>query len=468
MPYEINQGDKPSDECGVFAIYAPGTDVARLTYYGLYALQHRGQESAGIAVSAGDKIHTFKSLGLVSEIFNENILCKYSGKMAIGHVQHAIAKEDNIINAQPLLFHYLQGQVALAHNGSLINAQHWRRNLQTTGSVFQTTSDTEVFVNLIAYYSQNPIEEALMKCMIDLKGAYSLVLMTGDKIIGVRDPYGIRPLCLGRLDNKGYVLASESCALDVVGAEFIRDIEPGEIIIIDEQGCKSYKLPGGGKKALCSFEYIYLARPDTILDNRSVGVVRGKMGQVLAKESKIEADFVVPVPDSGIFSAFGYAQESGISLSEGLIKNRYVGRTFIRPTQELREVGVRLKLNPIRSIVKDNDIILVDDSIVRGTTSKQLVALLKKAEAKRVHLAITSPPIKFPCCYGIDMTVKHELIAFKKSVEEIRAYAGADTLTYLSIDGLLEALGGNRDEFCTACFDGNYPVELPETVGNGG
>ncbi len=460
MPHEIEWDEKVKDECGVFAIYAPKADVARLSYYGLYALQHRGQESAGIAVSDGNNIELYKNMGLVSEIFSEEIVSRYSGKMAIGHVRYSTTGGSSILNAQPLLFHYLQGQVALVHNGNLTNADHWRKNLQTTGSVFQTTSDTEVFVNLIARYSQNPIEESLMKCMIDLKGAFALIVMAEDKIIGVRDPHGIRPLCLGQLGKDGYVLASESCALDVVGAEFVRDIEPGEIVIIDEKGCKCFQVPSSGKRALCSFEYIYLARPDTVMDGRSVSVVRRKMGNNLAQESDVQADLVVPVPDSGIVAAFGYAEKSGITLAEGLMKNRYVGRTFIKPTQELREVGVRLKLNPIRSIVKGKDIILVDDSIVRGTTSRQLIGLLKRAGAKKVHLAISAPPVLYPCFYGIDTASREELIASKKSVEEIRQHTEADSLTYLSIEGLLKSLDGCQGGFCTACFDSKYPVEI--------
>ncbi len=465
MSHGLDLDGKIKDECGVFGIYSPKLDVARLCYYGLYALQHRGQESAGIAVSDGCAIQLYKNMGLVSEVFDEDTLKKYTGKMAIGHVRYSTTGDSSIINAQPLLFEYLQGQVALAHNGNLTNAKNWRSNLQMTGSVFQTSSDTEIFVNLIARYSQSPIEESLIKCMIDLKGAYSLIVMTNDKLVGVRDPHGIRPLCLGRLGDDGYVLASESCALDVVGAEFVRDIEPGEIIIIDEQNIRSFKVPNGHKKALCSFEYIYLARPDSVIDGKSVGVVRRKMGGILADESNIKADLIVPVPDSGIAAAFGYADKSGIPLAEALMKNRYVGRTFIKPTQQLREVGVRLKLNPIREVVKGKDVILVDDSIVRGTTSRQLISLLKNAGANKVHLAISSPPVLYSCFYGIDTAAREELIASKKSVEEIRKHTGADSLTYLSIEGLLKALDNREEGFCTACFDGNYPVEIPNERG---
>ena len=463
MSDELEFLDKPKDECGVFGIYAPGANVSALTYYGLYALQHRGQESAGIAVSDGEKIKLYKSMGLVSEVFNEEILAKYTGKMAIGHVRYSTPREGSILNAQPLLFHYLQGQVALAHNGNLTNANHWRHNLKATGSVFQTTSDTEVFVNLIARYSQSPIEEAVMKCMIDLKGAYSLVIMTENKLIGVRDSFGIRPLCLGRLGSDGYVLASESCALDVVGAEFIRDVEPGEIIIIDETGYSSIKVPTKSKQAICSFEYIYLARPDSIIDGKSVNLTRKKMGTILAQENKIEADLVIPVPDSGIVAAFGYAESSGIPQAEGLMKNRYVGRTFIKPSKELRELGVRLKLNPIKPVIKGKDIILVDDSIVRGTTSRKLISLFKNAGASKIHLVISSPPVLYPCYYGIDIVTREELIAANNEIEEIRKHIGADSLTYLSLEGLQEAL--EEEKFCTACFSGKYPVEIPNVSG---
>lgn len=460
---DLNDSDKPKDECGVFAIYAPGADVVALTYYGLYALQHRGQESAGIAVSDGEEIKLHKNVGLVSEVFSEEILAKYTGKLAIGHVRYSTTGEGSVLNAQPLLFQYFQGQVALAHNGNLTNAKHWKRNLQTTGSVFQTTSDTEIFINLIARYSQSPIEEAVMKCMIDLKGAYSLAVMTKDKLIGVRDPFGVRPLCLGRLGSDGYVLASESCALDVVGAEFIRDVEPGEIIVIDETGYSSIKVPMKGKQAFCAFEYIYLSRPDSVIDGKSVNLVRKKTGAILAQENKIEADIVIPVPDSGIASAFGYAESSGIPVAEILIKNRYVGRTFIKPSQDLRELGVRLKLNPVKSVIEGKDVILVDDSIVRGTTSKKLISLFKSAGANKVHLVVSSPPVLYPCYYGIDIVSSEELIAAKYDIEGIRKHIGADSLTYLSLKGLHEAL--EDDKFCKACFNGEYLIEIPDISG---
>ena len=464
MSNELELQDSPKDECGVFGIYSPSVDISAMTYYGLYALQHRGQESAGIAVSDGEKIKLYKNTGLVSDVFDEKILAGYTGKMAIGHVKYSTRKDaGGVLNAQPLLFRYFQGQVALANNGRLTNANHWKRNLQTTGSVFQTTSDTEVFVNLIARYSQNPIEEAVMKCMIDLKGAYSLVVMTENKLLGVRDAFGIRPLCLGKLGDDGYVLASETCALDVVGAEFIKDVDPGEIIIIDEKGYRSIKVPASGKHAICSFEYIYLARHDSIIDSRSVNMVRKRMGAILARESKIEADYVVPVPDSGIVAAFGYAEGSGVPLAEGLVKNRYIGRTFIKPSRELRELGVRLKLNPIKHVIKGKDIILVDDSLVRGTTSRKLISLLKNAGANKVHLVITSPPVLHPCYYGIDIATREELIAANNDLEGIRAYIGADSLTYLSFEGLREAMGDEK--FCQACFSGEYPAEIPDALG---
>lgn len=467
MSYEIELFDKPREECGVFGIYAPNIDVASLTYYGLYSLQHRGQESAGIAVSNGQNIKLYKNMGLVSEVFNEEILSDLPGQIALGHVRYSTKGDHDrtVINAQPQVFQYLQGQLAIAHNGNLINANHWRNNLQTTGSVFQTSSDTEVFMNLIARYNQNPIEEALMKCMIDLKGAYSLIVMTENKLIGVRDPFGIRPLCLGSIDDKGYVLASETCALDVIGAKFIKDVEPGEIIIIDENGYSSIKVSNLGRHALCAFEYIYLARPDSIIDGKSVNIVRKKMGNILAQENDIQADLVIPVPDSGIIPAFGYAQGSGIQLAEGLMKNRYMGRTFIKPVQKIRELSVRLKLNPIKPVIEGKDIIVVDDSLVRGTTSKKLVSLLRNAGVNKIHLVISSPPVLHPCHYGVNMASYEELIAVHYEVEEIRDHIGADSLTYLSVQGLLDALEG--DNYCHACFDGNYPAGIPDCIGRG-
>jgi amidophosphoribosyltransferase len=454
--------DKPQDECGVFGIYSKKNNGATLSYYGLYALQHRGQESAGIATSNGKNMKLYKNLGLVSEVFDEEKLAGLSGHLAVGHVRYSTTGSSSIENAQPLMFNYLQGRVALAHNGNLTNANELRYSLATTGSVFQSTSDTEVIINLIARYGQSPIEEALMKCMIDLKGAYSLVVMTENKLLGVRDPLGIRPLCLGKCKDGSYVLASESCALDTINAQFIRDIEPGEIVVIDEKGVKTIHNMASKEKALCVFELVYLARPDSVMDGEAVISVRKEMGRQMAKEYQVEADLVVPVPDSGNAAAVGYAEASGIPFVEALMKNRYVGRTFIQPDQKLRDIGVRLKLNPMGHLLKDKRIILVDDSIVRGTTSKKIVAMLREVGVKEIHMLITSPPILFPCFYGIDTSSKEELIATKHNLDEICQYIGADSLHYISLDGLLSSMTKGPEDFCVACFNGQYKVEIPK------
>lgn len=453
--------DKPREECGVFGIFGPGLEVATLTYYGLYALQHRGQESAGIAVSDGQTIQVHKNMGLVSEVFQEEDLAKLKGKIAIGHVRYSTTGSSSLANAQPLCFRYLRGMVALAHNGNLINAQELRYSLSTTGSVFQSTSDTEVIINLIARYGQNTIEEALMKCLIDLKGAYSLVVMTEDKLIGLRDPFGVRPLCLGKLGD-AFVIASESCALNTLGAEFLRDIEPGEIVVIDDQGLRSIKTLANPQRSLCVFELVYLARPDSVLDGEVVIEVRRKMGRELAREVRPETDLVVAVPDSGTAAAVGYAEEAGLPFKEGLMKNRYVGRTFIQPSQKLRDLGVRLKLNPIKQVLQGQRVVLVDDSIVRGTTSRKIVQMLREAGVKEVHLLVSSPPILHPCYYGIDTATRGELIAAQHDLEGIRKFIGADSLHYLSLEGMLRAVKGGPENFCVACFTGDYPLGVPK------
>lgn len=456
--------DKPKEECGLFGIYGHGIDVARIIYYGLYALQHRGQESAGITVSDGENFDLHKDMGLVPEVFNENILDSMKGHIGIGHVRYSTTGSSLVINAQPMTFRYLKGMISLAHNGNLTNASEIRHMLGVSGSVFQTTTDSEVICNLIAKYGQGSLEEAIMKTMIDIKGAYSLLVMTENKMIGVRDPHGVRPLCIGKL-NGAYVLASETCALDTVGAEFIRDVEPGEIIIIDKNGLKSIQTIKDPKQAFCIFEFVYLARPDTNFGGRNVTLVRREMGRQLASEYQIDADIVIPVPDSGIAGALGYAEASGIPYQEGLMKNRYIGRTFIQPQQKMREIAVRLKLNPIQGILEGKKVVVVDDSIVRGTTSKKIVKMLRDAGAKEVHMLVSSPPIHYPCYYGIDTSERNQLIAAKHTLEEIRDYIGADGLHYLSIDGLVKATGLPSENFCTACFTGDYAIEIPQEVG---
>lgn len=452
--------DKRREECGLFGVYAPGLDVAQLTFFGLFALQHRGQESAGMAVSDGREVSLYKNMGLVTEVFNDEVLARYRGHLAIGHVRYSTTGASTLVNAQPLVFRYLHGTVALAHNGNLTNAAALRQMLAATGSVFQSTTDSEVIVNLLARYGQNTLEEALLKCLIDLKGAYSLLVMTEDRLIGLRDPHGIRPLCLGELKG-GYVLASESCALDTVGARLVREVEPGEIVIIDRDGLRSVRSLAAPRPAFCIFEFVYFARPDSIVLGRTVNVVRREMGRQLAREVALAADMVVPVPDSGTAAALGYAEASGIPFHEALIKNRYVGRTFIQPAQSLRELGVRLKLNPLPEVLAGKSIVLVDDSIVRGTTSRAIVQMLREAGVREIHFLVSSPPILYPCYYGIDTSSRGELIAATHGVEEIRRYIGADSLHYLSLEGLLAAVGGPRDGYCTACFNGAYPTPVP-------
>lgn len=459
----VERPDKMEEACGVFGIFAPGKDVAKETCYALYALQHRGQESAGIAVSNGKRIIVHKEVGLVSEVFNDEIINKLQGDLAIGHVCYAASGAGLAVNTQPLVCSYLQGSLAVAHNGNLTNASELRRKLAANGSVFQSSIDSEVIVNLIARYGQGTIEEALLKCMIDLKGTYSLVVMTETKVIGVRDPYGNRPLCLGKL-NGNYLIASESCALDTLGAEFIRDIAPGEILTIDKDGLHSRRFFAPNEPAVCVFEYIYFARPDSTIDGINVMQARRSMGRELARQHPVEADLVMPVPDSGIAGALGYAEELGLVYDTGLMKNRYIGRTFIKPEQNGRDLGVRLKLNPVTRLVKDKKVVLVDDSIVRGTTSKKIVEMIRNRGAKEVHMLVSSPPVIYPCYYGIDISERGQLIAAERTVEEVREYIGADSLHYLSLEGLYCSLG-RQNGFCTACLNGCYPIEIPPGEG---
>jgi len=455
---EMCWDDKPKEECGLFGVYAPEREVARLTYYGLYALQHRGQESAGIAVSDGRKIQLHKGMGLVSEVFSPEILHGLQGKMAIGHVRYSTTGSSLPANAQPLAVYFQKGMMALAHNGNLTNAVDLREELGNKGTVFQTTIDSEVILNLIARYRRYSLEDAVVKTMIDLKGAYALLIMAEDKIIGVRDPNGVRPLCLGKLGER-YCFASESSALDTIGAKFIRDVRPGEVVTIDEQGIRSRQGIPPERTAYCSFEYIYFARPDSTMDNINVWESRRRMGVELAKECPIDADVVVAVPDSGTPAAIGYAQALGLPFEEGLLKNRYVGRTFIQPTQEMREIAVRIKLNANSGVLSGRKVVMIDDSIVRGTTSSKLVEMVRSSGAKEVHLLISSPPVRYSCYYGIDTAEREKLIANIMSTKEIQKFVGADTLYYLSEEGLKRALSGNS--VCLACFNGDYPIMVP-------
>jgi len=398
-------------------------------------------------------------MGLVSDVINMEHLESLTGHIAIGHVRYSTTGESAVVNSQPMAFHYLKGMLALAHNGNLANTVGLRKRLATYGSVFQTTTDSELVANLLARYSQDKMEDALAKCMIDMKGAYALVIMTEKSLVGVRDPMGIRPLCLGSLDG-GYVLVSESAALDVVGAEFVRDIKPGEIVVVDQEGIRFIQAVRSPGNAHCVFEYIYFARPDSTIDGLSVYRARYEMGRQLARECGIDADLVISVPDSGTAAALGYARESGLPFEEGLMKNRYIGRTFIQPTQERRELGVRLKLNAVSEVVRGKRVIMVDDSIVRGTTSRNLVKMLRDAGAVEVHMVVASPPTKFPCYYGIDTSRREELIANTMDISGIRDFLEADSLHYISMEGMFAALGHKEDFFCTACFSGVYPVEI--------
>lgn len=454
--------DKLGEECGVMGIYAPGRDnVPQMICFGLIALQHRGQESAGIAVSSGGHIQYYKEMGLVQEVFNDRNLSKLEGDIGIGHVRYSTTGESFVNNAQPLVVQYKGGSIALGHNGNLINAGELRDQLEEEGSIFQTSIDSEVIANLIARNYKLGFKDALIETVKQIKGSYSLTILWDGKLIGVRDPNGLRPLCLGTLED-GYVLASETCALDVVGAKFMRDIDKGEIVIIDESGVNSFYYDTAKKKAVCSFEYVYFARPDSIMDGRSVYRARREAGKILAKEHPAEADFVVAVPDSGTAAATGYAEASGIPYMVGLIKNKYMGRTFIQPDQKSRELAVRLKLNVLKENVEGKRIVLIDDSIVRGTTSRRIVDMLKEAGAKEVHVRVSSPPVKYSCYFGIDTPSRKQLVGAVNTIEEIRDMIHADSLGFLSIDGLVESIGAGGINLCAACFNGDYPMVVPE------
>ena len=451
--------DKPHEECGVFGVYSHELDVSELTYFGLYALQHRGQESAGIAITDGAWMDVNRGMGLVKEVFRHQVPHMENQYIAIGHVRYSTTGSSMLANTQPLMVNYSGGKIALAHNGNLTNAGEIRKDLEEKGTIFQTTIDSEVFVNLIARSRKVTVEEKIMESLRKIQGAYCLTVMTEDKLIGARDPQGFRPLCLGRLEDGGYVLSSESCGLDVVGAEFVRDIQPGEMVVIDDTGVQSYRFDEA-KPSMCVFEYIYFARPDSIVDGQSVHTSRFEMGRVLARESGLTGDVVISVPDSGNTAATGFAYESGIPYVEGLIKNRYIGRTFIQPSQKQRDTAVKLKLNPIRSVVNGKKVIIIDDSIVRGTTSGKIVKMLRNAGAKEVHMVISSPPIEYPCYYGIDTSVRKELIAATKTVDEICEFIGADSLHFLSLEGLKQCMTTlDPNHMCYACFNGGYPVE---------
>jgi len=455
--------ESPKEECGLFGVWAPGDDVARLTYFGLFAQQHRGQESAGIAVSDAHNILVYKDLGLVSQVFNEATLTTLHGDLAIGHTRYSTTGSTTWDNAQPVFKTDGAHSLALGHNGNLVNTHELARRVGKTGDA---TTDSDLVTTMLAAEMAvtGGLEAAAMRVLPELDGAFCFVMMDERSVYAARDPHGVRPLSIGRLPN-GFVVASETCALDIVGAVFVRDVEPGELIRFDDRGLHSVRFAESPRKALCVFEYVYLARPDSRLRERSVHEARREMGRIMARETPVDADMVIAVPTTGHSAAQGYSEVTGIPYGDGLYKNQYVGRTFIQPSQTLRDRGVKLKLNPLPDSIRGKRLVVVDDSIVRGTTTKQIVAALREAGATEVHIRITCPPVKWPCFYGIDMPTRQELIGADLSVEEIRAYVGADSLGYLSQAGMIEATGQPAADFCAACFDGDYPIPIPEQAG---
>jgi amidophosphoribosyltransferase len=454
--------ESPKEECGLFAVWAPGDDVARLTYFGLFAQQHRGQESAGIAVSDGSNILVYKDLGLVSQVFNEATLTTLHGDLAVGHTRYSTTGSTTWENAQPVFKTDGVRSVALGHNGNLVNT----RELAAMVGVGSASTDSDLVTTLIAGEAPNTqgLDDAAMKVMPMLQGAFCFVFMDERSIYAARDPFGVRPLSIGRLPN-GFVVASETCALDIVGATWVRDVEPGEIVRVDDRGLHSMRFATSPRTARCVFEYVYLARPDSRMDGITVHEARVAMGRRLAEEHPVDGDLVIAVPTTGHSAAQGYSQVAGIPYGDGIYKNAYVGRTFIQPSQTLRDRGVKLKLNPLPDSIRGKRLVVIDDSIVRGTTTKQVVSMLRDAGATEVHMLVTCPPLQWPCFYGIDMPTRQELIAADLTVEQIRSYVGADSLGYLSLEGMVEAAGGPKDSFCRACFDGEYPIEIPEGAG---
>lgn len=456
---------RPRDACGLFGI-SQHPDAATLTFFGIYALQHRGQESAGIAVSQDFEIQFHKGMGLVSDVFNRQVLEGLKGECAIGHVRYSTTGSSVLLNAQPFVIRHKKKTYAVAHNGNLVNAHILKNELEETGSIFQTTMDSEVFLHLFVKNLEHGFEQALVKTVSMLEGAFSMVMLTSKgEVIGIKDANSFRPLCLGKL-NGNYVLASETCALDLVEAQLVRELDPGEIVIISKDGIKSIQTSKNPKRSFCIFEFIYFARPDSTIYGKNVYLTRKAHGRRLAQEAPVDADLVMPFPDSGTYAALGYSEESGIPFEIGMIRNHYIGRTFIQPTQSMRDFGVRVKLNPIKELLRGKDIIIIEDSIIRGTTVKTRVKALRELGVKRVHLRVSGPPHRFPCHYGIDFSTRGELIAARMTIEELREYIGLDSLYYLSIEGLLESTGVEHPEarFCKACFDGCYPVAFDEDL----
>ncbi len=446
------------ESCGVFGVYAPGEDVARLTFFALFALQHRGQESAGIATTDGRKLQVYANMGLVSQVFDEDSLSKLSGDIAIGHNRYSTRGSSRLSNVQPIVVGQGSNSLAIAHNGNIVNAEYLYEELSEQGYTFRTTTDTEVIANLILSSPEQNWVDRIRYAMHRLQGAYSLTILTNHSLFGVRGSLGVRPLCLGAI-NGSMVIASESCALDHIGASLVREIEPGEIVSVTDSGVDSYP-EKVDRRALCIFEYIYFARPDSVINGRLLYPARQAMGEGLAREHPVDADLVMGVPDSATAAGIGYSRGSGIPVTEGLLKNRYVGRTFIEPDQRIRDLGVKLKFNPMPQMLGGKRLVVVDDSIVRGTTTPQVIRMLKRAGAKEVHMRICAPPIRYPCFFGVDMATRWELIAAQKTIPEVRDFIGADSLGYLSIDGLVEAVGLPKDIFCMACFTGDYPIPV--------
>jgi amidophosphoribosyltransferase len=454
--------DKFHDHCGVFAVYGH-PEAAKLTYLGLYALQHRGQESAGIVTSDGQRLFGHKGMGHVAEVFTESVIGSLPGTSAISHTRYSTAGDTDLKNAQPLMVSCQKGQVALAHNGNLVNASTLRKELEARGDIFQTTSDSEVILHYFARSKHSGIPEAVADALDRVVGAFSLVMLFKDAVYAIRDPRGFRPLNLGKL-NGAYVVASETCAFDLINATYVREIEPGEMLILDGRGMTSLHYAPPVQPAHCIFEHVYFSRPDSLIFGRSVQTSREMLGRLLAREHPVEADLIVPVPDSGVAAAMGFSDESGIPVRFGLIRNHYVGRTFIEPSQPIRDFGVKLKLNPVRSLLEGKRVVLVDDSIIRGTTSRKIVRIVREAGAKEIHMRISCPPTLSPCYYGIDTPTKKELIAATHSVEEIRQFIGADTLGYLSLEGLRQAVADTQGHYCNACYTGHYPTAVQEPL----
>lgn len=454
-------GESIKEECGVIGVYVPGEDVANTAFFGLFALQHRGQESAGLAVSDGEKVRMHKDMGLVNQVFDKDTLASLKGEMAVGHTRYSTTGASVLRNAQPIFCQSLVGEIAVAHNGNLINAAQLREEMIAEGEHFDSTSDSEVLARIIVRNLKNGAEEAIREVMRRCKGAFSVVVLTPKMIFGFRDPYGIRPLVAGKLGNQGWMLASETCAFGPVGGTADIELKPGEIAVIDNDGLRVVPGIESPREAMCLFEFIYFARPDSRMFGTGLYSARVRMGENLAEEHPVEADIIVPVPDSGIPAALGFSKASGIPFREGMMKSRYIHRTFIQPDQRMREIGVRMKLTPLEDHLRGKRVVLVDDSIVRGTTTKQIVKMMFESGATEVHVRITAPPIKFPCFYGIDMASKGELAAAVMTLEELNAHIGATSLGFLSVEGAQKAVRGKTEGFCTACFTGQYPIEIP-------